>query len=126
MKVEKNALEWIVFGFSVLLIGATVTLLVRDALSGKGGPADLRVSIGTPERVSGGFAVPVEVKNVGDTAAEEAHIQLLLVADGKEVEASEMTFAFLPRGSRRDGRVVFRHDPSCCEVLVGAMSYENP
>jgi uncharacterized protein (TIGR02588 family) len=126
MRVEKNALEWIVFGLSLLLIGGTVTLLVRDGLSAKGGPADLRVSIGKAERTSGGFAVPVNVANVGDTAAEEARIELLLIAEGKEVEASEMTFAFLPRGSDRDGRVVFHRDPACCRVVVGAMSYENP
>lgn len=126
MKAEKNAVEWTVFGVSLVLISATIALLVTGEVSSKEMPPDLRIETRSPSRSSGGFAVPVIVTNSGDTTAEEAHVEVALMSEGEAIETAELVIAFVPRQSRREGWVVFREDPSCCSVVARAVSYEKP
>lgn len=126
MREKKNALEWTVFGLSLIVIAAAVALLAMDALSPHDVHPDLRVTTGAPVRSSGGYAVPVTVSNHGDATAEQARIEIALVSGGEEVEAAELTIAFVPRKSERKGWVVFRRNPSCCTVEARAVAYERP
>lgn len=126
MRLKKNAIEWTVFAASVLVIAGVIVLLVRDATSSREAPPDLVVTVGRATQSSAGFVVPVEIANAGDTTAEEARVEVRLVADGAEVEKGELTIAFVPGKSRRKGWVVFGRDPQCCKVEARAVSYEEP
>lgn len=126
MKPTKNAVEWSVFGFSVIVIGIAVALLVDDALSSAGKRPDLHVETGAPVRSSDGYMVPVVVSNRGDETAEQARIKIALTLDGEAVESAELTIAFVPRKSERQGSVVFRRDPRCCVVAASTVAYEKP
>lgn len=126
MTPKKNALEWTVFGASLLIIGATITLLLTGG-SGSGNPGpDLRVAAGTPAASSSGFAVPVTVENQGDATAEQVRVEVSLLSGGEERETGELTIAFVPRRSRREGWVVFQRDPACCTISARAVSFEKP
>lgn len=126
MKAKKNALEWTVFGVSAAIIAMTVALLAVSAVRSKGGAPDLRIETGDPIGSSDGHTIPVVVSNRGDVTAEQARIEIALVADGVEVEKAELTIAFVPRKSRRAGAVVFRRDPRCCVVTTRTVAYERP
>jgi uncharacterized protein (TIGR02588 family) len=126
MRVKKNALEWAVFGISTVVIAATVALLVRGAMTSSSERPELAVTSGPASRVAAGYLVPVVVTNEGDVTAEQARIRVALLSGTNEVEAAELLIAFVPRGSSREGSVLFRRDPACCVIVARAVAYENP
>lgn len=125
-KVRKNPLEWAVFTVSLLAILATVGFLIRDAVTDKGSPPDLRVELGPPAARSGTFAVPVTVRNLGDETAEGVRVEVELEMPGAPPERAEIDMAFVPRQSRREGWVTFRHDPRRGRLTARAVGYEKP
>ena len=126
MKPKKNAVEWTVFAASVAVIAATVALLVGGSFDSRRMPPDLHLEAGTPVRSSGGYAIPITVSNRGDDTAEQALIEVALMKESREVETSELTIAFVPGRSRREGWVIFRTDPRCCALRLRTVSFELP
>lgn len=125
-QVKKNPLEWAVFTVSLLAILATVGLLIQDAVTDTGSPPDLRVELGPVEARAGVFAVPVTVRNLGDETAEGVLIEVELERPGMAPERAEIEMAFVPRQSRREGWVTFRHDPRRGRLTGRAVGYEKP
>jgi uncharacterized protein (TIGR02588 family) len=126
MNVKKNALEWSVFAASALLIAGAVGSLVYEAVQSKDSPPLLRITTGSATEAAGAYRIPVEVVNEGDITAEQALIEVTLESGGEEVERAELTIAFIPRQSKREGWVTFRRNPKCCEVVARAAGFEKP
>lgn len=126
MNVQKNPLEWTVFAAALAIVAGCVAVLVTMTMRTSDTPADLVVTLGRPERVSSGFRVPVQVRNTGDSTAADVRVDVTLEAEGKEVERADLTIAFVPRRSDRDGFVMFRRDPACCEIVARAVGFEEP
>jgi uncharacterized protein (TIGR02588 family) len=53
-------------------------------------------------------------------------VEIVLQSERETVERAELSIAFVPRRSKREGWVVFRRDPRCCVVTAGAMAYDKP
>lgn len=126
MNVRKNALEWTVFAVSILLIAAVVAALILEAAQSHETPPLLRISTGPATQAGSHWRVPVEVVNEGDITAEQTRIEVTLESGGREVERAELTIAFIPRKSKREGWVTFRENPRCCEVIARATGFEKP
>lgn len=126
MKIRKNALEWSVFAVAGAIVIACLVALVVMIVGSDGGRAELVVSVGEPERGASGFLVPVRTRNDGDETAEQVRIEVTLEAGAEEVESSELTMAFVPRRSVRDGYAVFSRDPRCCRIRARATAFERP
>lgn len=125
-RVEKNRLEWAVFGLGLVLVLGTVGFLVWDAAAGGDAPPDLSVTLGAPEPRGQGWAVPVVVRNRGEETAEGAHVEVVLeLPDGTREEA-ELALAFVPRGSERQGWVQFLHPPASGRLTGRVTGYETP
>jgi uncharacterized protein (TIGR02588 family) len=122
--LEKNTLEWTVFGIGLILVMATLGYLLREASTTSASPPDLVVHLGTPQRVTEGFQVPVTVVNRGDRAAEGVSVIVTLAA--KEREEVVLNIAFLPHQSRREGWVTFRGDPRDGNLQVGPVVHASP
>jgi len=123
--LEKNSLEWTVFGVALILLVATLAHLVREAVTAGASPPEVVVQLGTPKRVEEGFQVPVTVANRGDHTAEDLSVTITLALTAEREEAV-LTIAFLPPRSRRDGWVTFRGDPRGGELQVGPVGYASP
>jgi uncharacterized protein (TIGR02588 family) len=107
---RRNGLEWAVFGVGALLVAGVVGYLAYDAFAGAGGPADLRVRLGTPvegEQV----VVPVRVRNVGGRSAEEVVVEVCGGGASPE-DCAAVTFPFVPYGATREGVVGFAVPPA--------------
>ena len=126
MKGQKNALEWTVFAVSLVLILVTIVYLVRDGAADRPGTPQIEVSTGKPVQSAGMWSVPVTVMNRGDETAEQLRVEVSLEQDGRETETADLTFAFVPRRSSREGWAVFRVDPRALKVTARATSYERP
>ena len=128
-KVEKNWLEWVVFGVGLVLVASTLAYLVYDGATATGAPPDIEVTVRPEETRRGaqGFVVPVEVFNRGGQTAVGVTVEVTLETGGAaEPESCEVTFAFLPRRGRREGFVVFTSDPRGGKLTPRAHGYERP
>ncbi len=124
-RLDKNLLEWTVFGISLLLVLATLGYLVREALTTSEGPPEVVVALGAPRAGAGGHMVPVSAENRGGETAEGVRITVRLEAGGVEEEAV-LVVPYLPRESRRGGWVSFQGDPRAGAVRVAGVSYQTP
>ena len=123
--LEKNALEWTVFGVGLLLIMAMLGYLVREAFTTGSRPPLLVVDLGAPRAVAEGFQVPVTVANRGDKVAEGVSVTIALATTAEREEAV-LNIPFLPHQSSREGWVKFRGDPRDGDLQVGPVAYAAP
>ena len=125
MRAQKNILEWTVFAVSALLLAGVAGSLVLAGMRSDDRPPSLVIETGTPEAHGGMFRILIRVHNRGDATAEDARIDVELLAEGLVVERAELTIPFVPKRSMREGWVSFHRDPRCCRVLVRA-AFNNP
>ncbi len=124
-KIEKNWLEWCVFGVGLVLVLGTLGFLVYDGARTGDAPARIEIELGEPTAHGGqGFQVPVTVSNRGDLTAGDVHIEVTL--EGSEAERGEFVVAFLPRRSTREGVVTFHTDPRAGRLRARVLGYEKP
>lgn len=125
--MSKNWLEWLVFGVSSVLLTVVVAWLLYDGFTPKLNRPELVVNLGEPQPLKQGYGVPVRIRNEGDVTAEGVEVEVLLTpADGDE-ETRSITFQFVPRGSDRNGWVVFDTDPNQASSLRASVTgYEEP
>ncbi|HEV7766318.1 MAG TPA: hypothetical protein VGQ76_15040 [Thermoanaerobaculia bacterium] len=126
MKLQKNPVEWSVFVVSALLVAACVALLIAGSMRNGDKPPEIVVTTGAPVKVASGFGMPVRVRNLGDETAGQLQVEIALESEGKELESASLNVPFVPRHSEREGWVVFRQDPRCCNVVARAHAFEKP
>jgi uncharacterized protein (TIGR02588 family) len=126
-RVQKNWLEWSVFGVGLVLVACTLGFLVYDGASSAGDePPSVRVELGAPVQRGAEFVVPVTVTNDGGQTAEGVTVEVTLERDAAEAERGEFGVAFLPRGGTREGFVTFRSDPRSARLVPRVLGYEKP
>ena len=125
-KVQKNWLEWIVFGVSLALVGATLGYLVYDGATATEAPPSIQVRLGEQQRTAHNFIVHVAVTNDGGQTAEGVHVEVLLESASGETERGEFVIAFLPRRATREGWVTFRSDPATARLTPRVLGFEKP
>jgi uncharacterized protein (TIGR02588 family) len=123
--MKKNRLEWTVFGISLALILAVAGLLVYQEITGGDSPASLVARADAPQATAGGFAVPIDVRNIGDTSAEEVRIEAALTWTGG-TERGEVVVPLVPYRSKRRAWIAFSHDPRDGEITVRVLGYREP
>lgn len=125
-KLDKNWLEWTVFGVSALLVLGTLAFLVRDASKART-PPDLVVELGEAVPGAAGHRVPLEIINRGGETAEDVHVEVVMESGAGEKETADVAIEFLPRGSSRKAWVTFKGDPRAAKKIEGrAVGYEVP
>jgi uncharacterized protein (TIGR02588 family) len=125
--VQKNWVEWLVFGVGFALVAATLLYLAYDAATVSDAPPSIEVRAGEPVRREHNFIIPVTLTNHGDQTAEGVQVEVVLESGGREQERAEFTVAFLPRRSTREGWAAFQTDPSTAErITARVMGYEKP
>jgi uncharacterized protein (TIGR02588 family) len=124
-KIEKNWLEWAVFGAGLALVLGVLGFLAYDGATAGDAPAEFRIELGRAERRGDGFHVPVRVTNSGGATAEGVHVEVVLEAAGR-AERGEFVVAFLPRGGTREASVTFHTDPAAGNLRARVLGYEKP
>lgn len=126
-KLEKNWVEWIIFGVGLALVVSTLSYLAYDAARISDAPPSIEVRVSEPQQRPHNFIVPVTLINHGDQTAEGVQIEVVLESNGEEKERGEFTVAFLPRRSTREGWVAFQTDPRTVErIKARVVGYEKP
>jgi uncharacterized protein (TIGR02588 family) len=118
--------EWVTLSISALLVLATLGIVIWEMLQ-PSVPATFEIMpAGQVRHIGDAYQLPVQVKNVGNEAAEDVRVAVELVAQGGVVERSELQFRFVGAGSTRTGVVVFSRDPARHEVRADIISYVQP
>ena len=125
MTPQKNTLEWMVFSASVVLIAAVVGVLVYAAVTSEGRPPSVSVTSGSAIAAAGGFAVPLDIRNDGDTTAEDVQIEVTLTI-GSEKERGSAVLPFVPHRSHRRAWVTFKNDPGRGTLDARVVGYREP
>ena len=125
-KLDKNWLEWTVFGISAVLVLGTLAFLLRDALTVRN-PPNVVVELGEPMPGASGHRLPLHIINRGGETAEDVQVEVVMESGTGEKETAAVAIAFLPRGSSRRAWVTFREDPrSAKKIEARALGYEVP
>lgn len=122
---KKNALEWTVFGGSLVILLGVVTILIHQAVTLGNDPALLVVQTGTPLSNLEQTRVPVNVSNEGDLPAISAEIEVRCKMAGEE-QVSSIQFDFISSHSRRDGWVSFTGAGNLTELKTRVIGYVDP
>lgn len=122
--MKKNVLEWTVFGISVAIIAAVAGLLLHRHFTAGDRPVDIVLTVGPPVASRGGYSVPIDVRNDGDTSAEDVHIAVKL--GGAAGEEADLTIPFVPYRSSRRGWVMFLGDPGTARLDARVLGYREP
>jgi len=127
-KIEKNWLEWAVFGVALALVAGALGFLIYDGATSKGAPPQFEITLDAAEQRGQNFVVPVRVTNTGDETAEGVHVEVTLEGGGgAEAERGEFVIGFLPRQGTREGSVNFHADPRAGGNLrARVLGYEKP
>ena len=123
--MNKNRLEWTVFGVSVVLIAGVLGLLLQRHVTSGTGPAAIRITLGEAVSSGAAYAVPVEVRNSGDTTVEDVHVSVTLTGGGRG-ESSEVTLPYVPYRSQRRAWVTFSRQPSTGQLEARVIGYREP
>jgi uncharacterized protein (TIGR02588 family) len=123
--MNKNILEWTVFGVSLLLIAAVVGVLLQEHFTSGSGPAELVITLGAPIGSTGAYAVSVDVRNGGDTTAEDVHVSVTLTGAAGD-QTSEVTLPYVPYRSERRAWVTFSRDPAEGRLEARVLGYREP
>lgn len=127
MNIKKNWLEWSVFSVGLMLILLLVAYLAYEAITIGTEPPIIDVQLGAAETRSGLYVIPVTLRNNGDRTAEDVMIEVTLLNGGEEVETAELSIAFLPRQSTRNGWVTFTTDPAtAARIESHVLGYQEP
>ena len=125
-KIEKNWLEWTVFGLSLALVIGVLGYLIYWEATSTDRPPNIRIELGDAERRGEHFYVPVTLHNEGDKTAEGVHVVVTLKT-GETTEEGEFEVAFLPHHSRREGTVAFKTNPAeSTELTARITGYQKP
>lgn len=126
--LRRNWLEWLVFGFGLVLFVATVGYLaVQAANTASPGPA-LTVTFGEPRVGPMGYLVPVEIRNGSGEAAADMTLEAAIADDrcaGGPVTA-RITVGYVPGYGRLKAWLEFRRDPRLGRLVVRSLGYVVP
>ena len=121
--MQKNPLEWTVFGTSLLLIALCLGVLGYEHWTRSGSPPFITARIGEVLERPGSFAMEILVQNSGDRTAAGVHVQLLLEETDEQAEA---VLDHVPYRSTRRAWLSTRADPRQHHAQVRVLGYEEP
>lgn len=118
--------EWAAAGTGLILTLAVIGYLIVDGVRAGDGPPDLSAAGETPLAVSGGFVVPLTVRNAGDATAAEVEVRGTLERAGAVIEERRARFAYVAANGEAKGGLVFDADPRAYSLRLSVQGYADP
>lgn len=127
MRARTPLLEWVAAGMGLLLLLAMLAIIGREAMVGETGePPAITLAAGPAAAAPGGWLVEVEARNASGATAAAVQLEGALMDGETEVEASSLTFDYVPGHSRRKGGLFFTEDPRSHRLELRALGYQAP
>ncbi|RYZ57815.1 MAG: hypothetical protein EOP07_08820 [Proteobacteria bacterium] len=120
------ALEWIFAISGVVLVVMMLSFIGYNALKEDETPPEIVITSKAIKANGSGFLMQIMVENNGATTAAALNVEGKLMDGEKEIEASTLTFDYLPAHSRREGGFFFAKDPRSFKVELRPLGYQEP
>jgi len=118
--------EWLAAGLGFLLTLGVIGYLLAEALRERPGPPRLSVTAAPAQHSSGGYVLPLVVRNSSDTTAAAVEVLGTLEREGAIVEQRRATFTYVPGRGEARGGLIFQNDPDRLTLSLVAEGYEEP
>lgn len=126
-KEQKNLLEWTVFTVSLLLVLSILGYLGYKTFTHRTTPPEIEVTFQPDPSDAAPYRYHVEVKNTGGSTAEEVTVELIVEKEKEMVEKAELTIAFVPQQSKREGWLNFSKNPQIADTIFSrVISFKKP
>jgi|SRR5690554_3126284 len=109
-----------------LLICFTVIYLVWSAFSNTNQPPDIHFSVVRTESLEQQFLVLVDVKNSGDKAVSDLHLEASLSNPNGHIQRSTAQVSYLAPDSNQRVGFYFTSDPAEGELTFTPLGYQEP
>ncbi|MXP63748.1 hypothetical protein E0493_10350 [Roseomonas sp. M0104] len=120
------ALEWICAALGGAIVLAVLAVVGAQIPGDDKAPPDIRLRVEAVQPASQGWLVRFEAANPAQSTASAVEIEGRLEAEGRLVEASQVRFDYVPRGSRQRGGLWFTHDPAQYRLSLRVLGYQEP
>ncbi len=123
---KPSAAEWTTLILSSLVILALVAGVIWLTVDGDDAPPRIEATPVMSElrQVGGAYALPIEVTNRGNAAAQHVLVRAEVSRDDGSPESAEFTLDVLAGGETREATVVFRADPATHDLTVDVVSFQ--
>lgn len=109
-----------------LLVAGTLGVVAMQVPGHDDAPPELQVEVSGPVRSGSLHLVRTTVSNASSTTAAGALVEGHLMANGRIVETSRVTFDYVARGSAARGGLWFQRDPAGYALTVQPVGYREP
>lgn len=125
--IEKNKLEWFVFGCSMVLVLFIVGYLVYQGFQPNIATPQLSLKSKPDPTKNDKYRWHITVSNSGSETAEDVRVEAISLQANATQEKSELMISFVPKGSSREGWIIFSQPPACDTCMqVRITSYKRP
>ena len=124
----RSAAEWVTLAAVLLILGTVVGYLLMQTLQTTADSARFTVEVRSAaiEQQGDRFYVPLILRNIGSSTAEEVVVRAELKQGDETLEETELTFSFVAGGEEMEGVAVFSEDPRGGQLEAFVVSYLKP
>jgi len=118
-RLEKNWLEWTVFGLSLVLVLGIIVYLAYLEITPSTKDFQYEIGFEKPQEIHGRYLVPVKIDNNSNKSVQDVAIE---ISSGGNKESADLQLDYLPRHSHREATVFFREKPTQLEGHIDSFN----
>lgn len=118
--------EWTAAALGLIATLAVLAYSLWEGFTDRAGPPALSAASEPASRTSGGYVVPLVVRNESYATAASVEVSATLDLAGGEREERRATFTYVPGRGEAKGGVVFQTDPAQGRLTLAVEGYEDP
>jgi uncharacterized protein (TIGR02588 family) len=118
--------EWTVGALSALIVILMLAWVTSEALNEDATPPDFTISVTEKLMVQGGFRLTFDITNTSPHTAAAVVVRGEILEGTSSIEDAEVTFDYVPGGSRERGALFFSQDPQARSLRVRTVGYVVP
>lgn len=118
--LDKNWLEWMVFGISIALVASIVSYLLYLEFKPSSKEFRYEIKFGEPKLIRDRYMVAVNVANKSNQSVQD--VSLEIKSNGENSESADLQIDYLPRHSHRDAKVFFIDKPTNLEGHINSFN----
>jgi uncharacterized protein (TIGR02588 family) len=119
-------IEWATGMISAILVIVMIGWVAWQALTEEEQEPKFTVAVTEKGAVEGGYRVTFDVSNTATKTASAVVVRGEILDGSNSVESADVTFDYVPGGSKSSGAVLFSQDPGVRPLRIRAIGYTDP
>ena len=123
---EPTWLEWATGTISAMLVLGMISWVAWQAMTEEEQEPKFAIVVTDKSAVEGGYRVTFDVSNTATKTASAVVVRGEILDGSNPVESADVTFDYVPAGSKSSGAVLFSQDPGTRSLKIRAIGYTDP